>query len=294
MDILTRARKLERRLTRSIHAAVGELVGASATAPLEIIHEVLDRAEQQVEQAGRGRRVFPYTRVKLLLVAAPRDRVYRARFAAVAEGPPSLEERLHARLEAAGCRAPGVKIEVAFVARQGPGWPAPDFHVEFTRDDAHVPPAPSYEQAAPSIAVAVVRGKAGRRRYTFTGGRIDIGRRAEVLDAKQRLVRTNHVAFDEEGPDVNRSVSRRHAHVEYEPVARAYRLLDDRSAHGTNIVRAGRTIPVPPGSRGVRLQDGDEIQLGEASLRVKFGTQHRAPSTEHPARSTQHPARSTP
>ncbi len=122
--------------------------------------------------------------------------------------------------------------------------------------------------AAPRLQLTVVHGKASRRTFVFTGGRIDMGRRREVLDAKQRLVRTNHVAFDEDGPDANRSVSRRHAHVMYDAAAHEYRLLDDRSAHGTSIVRAGRTIAVHPGSRGVRLEAGDEVLLGQARIRV--------------------------
>jgi hypothetical protein len=34
------------------------------------------------------------------------------------------------------------------------------------------------------------------------------------------------------------------------------------------VVRNGVAIPVHPGSRGVRLQSGDEIVLGEARLKV--------------------------
>ena len=69
--------------------------------------------------------------------------------------------------------------------------------------------------------------------------------------------------------DGQRSVSRRHAHVDYDVRARDFRITDDRSAHGTSIVRNGVAIPVHPGSRGVRLQSGDEIVLGEARLKVK-------------------------
>jgi hypothetical protein len=49
-------------------------------------------------------------------------------------------------------------------------------------------------------------------------------------------------------------------------VSGEHRLHDDRSAHGTGIIRGDRTIPVPPGSRGVRLRSGDEIVIGEARL----------------------------
>jgi predicted component of type VI protein secretion system len=39
------------------------------------------------------------------------------------------------------------------------------------------------------------------------------------------------------------------------------------------VLRNGRTIVVAPGSRGVRLQTGDEIVLGEARLRVAITDQ---------------------
>ena len=92
----------------------------------------------------------------------------------------------------------------------------------------------------------------------------------EVRDSGHRLIRTNHVAFVEGSGDVNQSVSRRHAYISYEPHSRGFRLHDDGSEHGTGIVRNGRTVAVPRGSRGVRLHSADEIVLGEARLRVKF------------------------
>ena len=54
------------------------------------------------------------------------------------------------------------------------------------------------------------------------------------------------------------------------PILATYRLCDDRSAHGTSVQRNGTTIAVPAGPRGVRLQSGDEIALGEARLLVQI------------------------
>jgi hypothetical protein len=271
MDIVGKARKIERRIARSLDAAVGEFVGGAPAAPLEIVHQVLDRAEQEIQHAGRGRRVFPFTRVKVF-VPTGRDRQARARFAAIGDGPPSLTDRLRGRLESAGCRTPHLTVDVTYVAKPGAQWLTPDFHVEFVREEVQ-PAEPVVEPsappaAAPRLKLSVAKGATAHRHYLFNGGRIDIGRRAEVLDARHRLVRTNNVVFDEDGGEVNASVSRRHAHIEYDPARREYRLLDDRSAHGTGIVRNGRTIPVLPGSRGARLQAGDEIVLGQARLRV--------------------------
>ena len=123
----------------------------------------------------------------------------------------------------------------------------------------------------PRLKLTIVKGSTPQRAYVFTGGRIDIGRRDEVLDQRQRLIRTNHVAFGEEGAEENRSVSRRHAHIAFVAEEGGYRIWDDRSAHGTSIVRDGRTIKVPPGPRGTRLAAGDEIVLGHARMKAAVG-----------------------
>jgi FHA domain len=268
MDIVGKARKLERKIARSLDAAVIELVGRSEPAPLEIVHAVLDRAEQQIQEAGRGVRVFPFNRVRIVRVAASGDRAARTRFTAVLDGPPSLADRLRERLQSAGCRAVEVAVDVSYATKPGPQWESPEFHVEFRHEPVIAAPTAPAPATAPRLKLTVIAGKAAQRVQTFSGGRIDIGRRSEVLDSKQRVVRTNHVAFDEEGPDANRSVSRRHAHVSYHPGAGEYRLLDERSVHGTSIVRGGRTIVVPAGSRGVRIESGDEIIVGQARLRA--------------------------
>jgi hypothetical protein len=268
MDIGEKARRLERKISRTVDAAVDEFMGRSATAPLEIVHAVLDRAEHEIQDIGRGRRVFPFNHVRVQVLAAPRDREGRARFSAVIDGPPSLAERLAERLRSAGCASP-VRTSVEYVGRRGSQWTHPEFHVEFDRTAEE--PAPSsrpVSEEVPKIKLTVVMGLAEHRTYAFSGGRIDIGRRAEVLDQRQRLIRTNHVAFPEEGSDVNGSVSRRHAHIEFSARERCYRVWDDRSAHGTSIVRGGRTIKVPAGARGTKLETGDEIALGHARLRV--------------------------
>jgi FHA domain len=274
MDIVGKARKLERRISRSVDAAVGELLGESgaSSSPIEIVHAVVDAAEQQVQEAGRGRRLFPFNRVILYVPAAARDRETRARFAAVTDGPPSLTSRVRERLQAIGCKTDDLSADIVYVPKPLPEWRSPEFHVDFER----IAPAPAPPAAAPApveiprLRLTVVSGTADRRTYLFEGGRIDIGRRSEVVDARQRVVRTNHVAFAEDGADVNRTVSRRHAHIIYSATAHEYRLWDDRSAHGTSVLRGGRTIPVPSGARGTRLQSGDEVVVGQARLRVTF------------------------
>jgi hypothetical protein len=275
MDIAGKARKLERKITRTVDAAVTELMGGSQEpAPLEVVHAVLDRAEQHIQDIGRGRRVFPFNRVILHVAAAPAQKEKRARFAAVADGPPSLCERLKERLRSAGCPVADLSADVVYARQRGTDWEGSDFHVEFDRVARAPAAAPVTPQAEAGevkrLKLSVVKGAAEQRAYVFNGGRIDIGRRSEVLDKRQHLVRTNHVAFSEDGADVNGSVSRRHAHIELSADGQSYRLWDDKSAHGTSIIRNGRTIKVPAGARGTRLEPGDEIALGHARLRVTF------------------------
>jgi hypothetical protein len=265
MDIVGKARKLERKIARSVDAAVVEFVGQKAPEPLEVIQAVLDHAERQIQEVGRGRRVFPFNGMTVHVLVPRRDRDARARFAAVLGGPPSLAERIQDRLRSAGCGPVRPLVEVAYAWKAGADWLAPEFHVECHRD-AGAPPREAPSLRTPQIKITVVTGKAAQRVYVFAAGRVDIGRRADVLDARQRLVRTNHVAFEEDGPDANRTVSRRHAHIEY--LEGTYRLCDDRSAQGTNVLREGRMIPVPAGPRGIRLQTHDQILLGQVRLRV--------------------------
>jgi pSer/pThr/pTyr-binding forkhead associated (FHA) protein len=270
MDILSKARKLESRISRTLDGAVEGFVGRSPRQPVEIVHAVLECAEQQVQPAGRGRRVFPFNHVVVHVLAPSRSE--RARFAAVAETPPSLQQRLVDRLESAGCHPGRIELQVTYASRAKPDWLAPEYHVAFDR--VEIPPAVEPPQPArvepPRIDLGVVAGSAERRTYTFSGGRIDIGRRAEVLDHRQQLIRRNHIAFTEGESDANRSVSRKHAHIAYSASSGEYRVRDDGSVRGTAVLRHGQTIRVPQGARGIRLVSGDEIVLGDARLRVRL------------------------
>jgi hypothetical protein len=269
MDILRKARSLEARIARTLDGAVEGLVGPSARQPIEIVHAVLDAAEAQVQPAGRGRRVFPFDRMVVHVAAV--SRTDRARFAALAEGPPALRERVIERLKTAGCDVARLTLDVAYATRPKAHWTTPEYHVEFERAGAPQEAPVEVRRHEPlRLDVAVLTGSAERKAYTFSGGRIDIGRRTEVVDHSHGLLRTNHIAFDEGGPDVNQSVSRRHAHIVYNATASEYRLHDDRSARGTALLRKGHTVRVPAGARGVRLESGDEIMIGQARLRVRI------------------------
>jgi hypothetical protein len=202
-------------------------------------------------------------------VLAP-SREQRARFEAVLTGEPPLRDRIIELLRSQSCPIDDLTLDVAYVAKPLKDWQHPQFNLAFARVARAPVTDVRRDPAFARIDLAVVCGTAARKNYSFAAGRIDLGRCAEVRDTRNRLVRTNHVAFVEGSGEINQSVSRRHAHIVYEPASGGYRVRDDGSVHGTSVVRNGSTIAVPAGSVGVRLRQGDEIVLGEARLRIRF------------------------
>jgi hypothetical protein len=283
MDLLGKARKLESTIARGFDRAARDAVGATAREPLEIVHLVIEAVAQEIQPGGRGKRVFPFNRITLSVLASSREG--RARFEALLGGEPPLRDRIVEHLRSKSCPVDDLTMDVAYVARAPKTWRHPQFDLAFAR----VARAPASDaRCDPTftrIDLTVVRGTAERRTYSFAAKRIDLGRCTEVRDTRNRLIRTNHVAFVEGSGEVNQSVSRRHAHIVYEPTSGAYRLRDDGSVHGTSVVRAGSTVAVPPGSLGVRLRTGDEVVLGEARLRIRFDRDR--PSSSAPQASTQ-------
>jgi hypothetical protein len=264
MDILGKARKLEAQLARTVDRAARQWSKSGPRGPLEVVHGILEAVEDRIEPAGRGAHVFPFNKIKVSIVAVSPDA--RTRFSGVLAGPPNLHERIGAKLRGAGCDAVGLQVRIAYVAQADPTWTFPEFHVDFSRGAVHEPPPP---EPVPTheITLTITNGVADQPVYALTLDRINLGRCVEVRDSRNRLLRTNHVVFTDAAGAVNETVSRNHAHIDC--TARGdCRLFDDRSAHGTSIVRTGKTVGVPAGSRGVRLQSGDEIVLGDARLRV--------------------------
>jgi hypothetical protein len=270
MDFLRKAKDIEAKLAGTFDRTIGGLVGSQARQPLEIVRAILESAEQEIQSSGRGRRVFPFNSVAVTILAPSRDS--RARLESVfADGPP-LRDRIVAHLRSSGCSMDddGLDVTVDYEIRPRKSWRTQEFDIEFARVAREQPPPSEPSPLPPRLELTVLNGTAERRTYTLEPSlRIDLGRCVEVRDSHHRLIRTNHVAFLE-GSGVNQSVSRRHAHISYEPVSRSFRLHDDGSEHGTGVVRRGRSFPVPRGARGVRLEAADEIVLGDARVRVRF------------------------
>jgi len=225
--------------------------------PLEIRAAVVDAIEQQVVILGLERRALPYDRIVVRLLApadlerAPLDKVFA-----------DLEPRVRERLRELRCDVSrALDIRVSFLKKAPPGWtPAQLFSIDYhARADGGDATSPSW----PLLKVTVLKGTATKKVYMFREPTILIGRTAEPTDSKGR-VRRNHVAFD----DRNATVSRAHARLKYDKSRAEYRLLDEGSGRGTRVVRGETLMPVPRDPRGVRIHSGDEIQCGDASVRV--------------------------
>jgi pSer/pThr/pTyr-binding forkhead associated (FHA) protein len=129
-------------------------------------------------------------------------------------------------------------------------------------------------QKTTTAYIKVRMGEAEKDIYTIssTSGRICIGRERRVQTA-DGFYRENNIAFPEKSEDqANRYVSRQHAHIEFDNESGSFLLFADdggipprnkikvRSANDTNPVKLYST------KVGYRLQDGDQILLGESAL----------------------------
>ncbi len=226
----------------------------------EIRLAILDRVREKSYRSG-GKKVFPYDllRVELRGVEESRCDLFAGKFFRR-----YLEQEVHASLHAAGCRFPeNLRVEV----EPQPGLPR-------VGEDWLVVEAVSQNSAAPprqAGRLTVQEGQANLAEIRLDKARTHIGRTRDVY-RNEGLFRRNDLIFEAE-TDVNRSVSREHAHIRWDKLTGEYRLFNDRwlarSEHqpqecGTWIVRDGISIEVHRDSRGTRLEPGDEIHFGRA------------------------------
>ncbi len=118
-------------------------------APLEVREAIIEDIEQRVESAGAGRRVLPYNRITVTMLAA--DKPSRARLQAALAG---LQESIVARLTEIRCVIPaGFAVDTRYITRPPAAW-APHQRLAFTYDqrDARVRHAECRAQRAGALA----------------------------------------------------------------------------------------------------------------------------------------------
>jgi hypothetical protein len=249
--------------------------------PIEVYRAVLDEIEEASEAGARGTRIFPYNQIAITIATTSDHQ--RATAEAVFAEPPSVEERIQARLEQRRCTLTHrLSVSLKFVDGTTAEWSGREYRVELRRragsrqPEKPVATAPAAQQ---ELHLIVVAGATAKPRYAFHSERINLGRLADVLDRHQRVVRQNQVVFEDHNDEICQSVSRAHAHIVFDATKGDARIHDDGSTHGTRVVRAGRTIEVPRGAaRGIKLQHGDELVLGQARLKVEIRSSKSARS----------------
>ena len=249
---------------RELHARVKNFFDGPlepGASPLELLQATLDALEQRVQPAGRGARIFPYNRVVVRIAQPSADRdaiiaVFR-----------QLEARLRERLRELRCETPSAIQTDVTVGADGA---ESILTVECFQDDTVVTaPTVGPAAAAPStLSITVVKGECEQTEYAFAEPVIAIGRTADPVDALGNI-RRNHVAFVEAKDGISETVARAHARLQRDPETGDYHLFNEASSNPTVLLRAGRSIRVPPRDpRGLRVQSGDEVQLGRALIRL--------------------------
>lgn len=121
--------------------------------------------------------------------------------------------------------------------------------------------------------INVLNGETEQATYTIAAsqGKINIGRESRV-QTSDNFMRLNHIAFiGNSTQSCNRSVSRQHAHLEYNPLTGAFYIFADEGgvppqnkvkvrSKNNEIFRLQTTLV------GHRLSDEDQIILGESAL----------------------------
>lgn len=246
--------QVEKAIERKFRRWTEKAFGPAESGELLLVHRaILEEIESRIQTVQRGKRIFPCSRLVVRLVSpdpARRD-LLRSAF------ENRLEQDVRECLTGSGCAVPrGFAVQVE-TAEEGPS----AFEIRYETGQAVRPRG--------IARLVVVRGKAVPENLPLEKERINLGRRAELTDSLERVIRRNDLIFEEGADEANATVSRGHAHIRLDRETGEYRICDDSSEYGTRIFRGGRSIDVPPGSRGERLKAGDEIYLGRACLRFE-------------------------
>jgi hypothetical protein len=239
--------KFERVIGKVLRPAAGQ-----AREPVEIRREVLREIAEQVQPAGNGEYLFPYTAVRVELYAA--DEAQQGPLEAIF-AMPGFADDVNATITDRGSHVRNVEVDVQVSI-------APD---------AAVPYRVAYQRAAsskpaakrPAARLVVLEGRAEISEVSIDRDLVYIGRLKQVINSTSGLERQNQLAFDA----TETTVSRKHARIEYDVASGKFRLYNDPET--TSVSRDGRGIPCDA-TRGLQLRSGDEIILGKARVRFEI------------------------
>ena len=259
---------LLKRIEKTLDERLRGIFGGSSDEPasseaIELYRAALDQVAARASVGKRGSRVFPFDRIRLELEAAGPER--RALLEALFS-PEQMLADVRSSLVETGVEAPD---ELA-VTVEYPENPVVEMRVICEKAPEPQAPPPAPETPLVPMRLITVTGASSQPDFLADRPHINLGRVHEVLDAMGRTVRRNDLTFAEGADDITATVSRAHAHLQFDGASGDWRIYDDGSSVGTVIFRDGKRIDVPPhAARGVRLLPGDEIYLGQARLRCE-------------------------
>jgi len=232
---------------------------------IEIQRAILDEVEDRAQLLPRARRRLPYNDLTVRIAAPEPDRRSAIDLVFVQGNALQTEIASHLRGEDIEVAA-DLRVRVEALENPPAEIAAKGFHITYavrepSKAEARLVPAKQ------NVRFTVRHGVAEQPAYEIARNRIHLGRLGEVLDDRRRPIRRNDVVFIESSEKPNSTVSRAHAHIEYDPANGEFRLFDDGSSYGTSVMQEGRLVTVPAaGGRGLRIDSGDEIYLGQARV----------------------------
>ena len=245
-------RRIDERL-RGLFQSKDPAVPGQGRELVEIRKLILDAVDQRVQMLPRAKRGFPFNDVTVHIPA-----------------PGSPDQR--AAMEAVFITGDALKLEIEeHLRRENVEFPAALTVVVGLIEGIPEPVLVCRNRLAEVVTVQLKLPQVGTSCFTLPDGStvefrknlIFVGRTPEVLDERKRVVRRNDLVIDGD------TVSRAHAHIEF--IDGEYRLFDDGSSYGTSAIHDGRLVEVAKaGSRGLRLNSGDDLYIGQARLHFEL------------------------
>jgi hypothetical protein len=233
--------------------------GSQAWEPIEIRREMVREITEHVQSKGGGEYFFPFAEVAIEIFA--RDATEQQTLEALLDSA-ELTEELRSQLGARGCKADNVTALIDVIQIEVGDETAKPFRIEYRRKRVEHP------SARPAARLVVLQGTATEKELVIDRDLVYVGRLNEVKSKAGGLARRNDLAF----ADTETTVSRKHARLRYHPTEGKFRVYNDPACSlGTQVFRDGRIL-VCDSTRGVQLQSGDELHLGNAQIRFEIET----------------------
>lgn len=230
----------------------------------EIRLAVADAVKAASHRAG-SIRVFPFDTIRVGLRGIPREHAQAFESGVLAD---FLADDLRKTMARSNIR---FSSTLQVMVSTTPDLPMPG-QQWLTIETQKTQAAPESERPRRRARLVVIEGVASAGELELSKSRVNIGRTVNVYRSSGPS-RRNDLAFVEDN-EINRTVSREHAHISVDKASGEHRIFNDRwykTSAGCElwILRDGLSRPVHRGGHGFLLEPGDEIHIGRAVIRFE-------------------------